>query len=96
MLKLYKLFYFITEHARFKGKKASPDYSRLLKESVYKSEVLGNVMFNGKLIQANANYGCFLTMNMGNPAASNIPETFRVSLSLFYAFVSRVFVFVLG
>ncbi|XP_060599368.1 dynein heavy chain domain-containing protein 1-like [Ruditapes philippinarum] len=71
------LFY---EHARFKGKKASPDYSKLLKESVYKSEVLGNVMFNGKLIQANANYGCFLTMNMGNPAASNIPETFRVLL----------------
>jgi hypothetical protein len=72
------IYIYITEHARFKGKKASPDYSKLLKESVYKSEVLGNVMFNGKLIQANANYGCFLTMNMGNPAASNIPETFRV------------------
>lgn len=69
------------EHARFKGKKASPDYSKLLKEAIYKNEYLGNIMFNGKLVQASINFGCFMTLNVTNPATAVIPETFRVSLS---------------
>lgn len=71
-----------TEHARFKGKKASPDYSKLLKEAIYKHEILGNVMFNGKLIQASTNYGCFMTVNTGNPESATIPETYRVRYKL--------------
>ncbi|XP_052798483.1 dynein heavy chain domain-containing protein 1-like isoform X5 [Mya arenaria] len=79
--KIYK-FYMDpnAKHARFKGKKASPDYSKLLKEAIYRSEFLGNIMFNGKLVQANANFGCFMTLNITNPAAAVIPETFRVLL----------------
>lgn len=70
-----------TEHARFKGKKASPDYTKLLKEAIYKNEYLGNIMFNGKLIQASANFGCFMTLNVTNPASGVIPEAFRVGNS---------------
>ena len=67
------------EHARFKGKKASPDYSKLFQEAIYKPGNLGNVMFHGKLIPASANFGCFMTLNTNNPAAARIPETYRVS-----------------
>ena len=66
------------EHARFKGKKASPDYSKLFQEAIYKPGVLGNVMFQGKLLPASASFGCFMTLNTDNPAAARIPETYRV------------------
>ena len=36
-------------------------------------------MFNGKLVQASANFGCFMTVNVTNPASAVIPETFRVT-----------------
>ncbi|KAH3716370.1 hypothetical protein DPMN_059091 [Dreissena polymorpha] len=39
-------------------------------------------MFQGKLVQASANFACFMTLNITNPAAAVIPETFRVSLGL--------------
>ncbi|KAL3832089.1 hypothetical protein ACJMK2_023767 [Sinanodonta woodiana] len=68
------------EHARFKGKKAAPDYSKLLQEPTYIQKVLGNLMFNGNLVQASANFGCFMTINTDNPASATIPETFRLLL----------------
>ena len=68
------------EHVKSKGKKnaVAPDYSKLLQETGYEQRILGNIMFNGKLIQASANFSCFMTMNTDNPAYRDIPEAYRV------------------
>lgn len=63
-----------------KKKKVKPDYNDLLNVYVtYKPTYIGNVLFNGKLVRANANYGCFMTMNTTNPKACHIPDNIRVS-----------------
>jgi hypothetical protein len=60
----------------------APDYSKLLQETSYEQRMLGNIMFNGKLIQANANFSCFMTINTENPAYMEIPDAYRVCFSL--------------
>ncbi|XP_041366047.1 dynein-1-beta heavy chain, flagellar inner arm I1 complex-like isoform X2 [Gigantopelta aegis] len=67
------LFY---EHVKYRKKKTE-DYKHLLQEPMYVHRIIGNVMFNGKLIQASANYGCFMTTSSRNSAAPDIPENFR-------------------
>ena len=87
------LFYsLISEHVKSKSKKmTAPDYSKLLQETSYEQRMLGNIMFNGKLIQANANFTCFMTINTENPAYMEIPEAYRVCFSLisFYIFYNN-------
>ncbi|XP_062587861.1 dynein heavy chain domain-containing protein 1-like, partial [Saccostrea cucullata] len=71
------LFY---EHVKLRGgrKSATPDYSKLLNDTIYIHRILGNIMFNGKLIQASTNFGCFMTLNTGANPASQIPESFKL------------------
>ncbi|XP_035825634.1 dynein heavy chain domain-containing protein 1 [Aplysia californica] len=69
------LFY---EHVKAGRKRSPPDFSKLTAEPSYSHRMLGNVMFNGKLIQASSNFGCFMTLNANNPASSDIPYNFRV------------------
>lgn len=50
-------------------------------------------MFNGKLIQASTNFGCFMTLGTGSGSSSHIPESFKVSINcqnliLFYNMIS--------
>ncbi|ESP00380.1 hypothetical protein LOTGIDRAFT_173233 [Lottia gigantea] len=67
------LFY---EHV--KKRKSQVDYSKLTQEPSYFHPKLGNIMFNGRLIPASSNYGCFMTMTTRNNTASHIPENFRL------------------
>ncbi|GFR96319.1 dynein heavy chain domain-containing protein 1-like [Elysia marginata] len=69
------LFY---EHVKAGRKRSQPDYSKLNAEPSYVHRMLGNVMFNGKLMQASSNFGCFMTLNASNLAASDIPYNFRI------------------
>ena len=74
----------ISEHVKSKSKKmTAPDYSKLLQETSYEQRMLGNIMFNGKLIQANANFSCFMTINTENPAYMEIPDAYRVCFFFF-------------
>lgn len=67
-----------TEHVTL-HRKPKRDYKDLVPQYVpYKPVTIGNVLFNGKLIKANANYGCFATINASNGAAAGIPENLRV------------------
>ena len=70
----------ITEHVKLKGgrKSATPDYSKLLNDTIYVHRILGNIMFNGKLIQASTNFGCFMTLSASPGSTSQIPESFKV------------------
>ncbi|XP_052095798.1 dynein heavy chain domain-containing protein 1-like isoform X11 [Mytilus californianus] len=69
------LFY---EHVKSKNKRSTaPDYSKLLQETEYEQQMLGNIMFNGKLIQASANFSCFMSINTSNPGYVDIPEVFK-------------------
>ena len=70
----------ITEHVKLKGgrKSATPDYSKLLNDTIYVHRILGNIMFNGKLIQASTNFGCFMTLSASPGSSSQIPESFKV------------------
>ncbi|XP_048242736.1 dynein heavy chain domain-containing protein 1-like [Haliotis rufescens] len=67
------LFY---EHVK-KKKKSAPDYKQLIQEPTYVHRIVGNVMFNGKLIPASANYGCFMTLSQPNVGTTDIPENFQ-------------------
>uniref|UniRef100_A0A8W8M9M4 AAA+ ATPase domain-containing protein n=1 Tax=Magallana gigas TaxID=29159 RepID=A0A8W8M9M4_MAGGI len=71
------LFY---EHVKLKGgrKSATPDYSKLLNDTIYVHRILGNIMFNGKLIQASTNFGCFMTLGTSSGSSSHIPESFKL------------------
>ncbi|XP_078321878.1 dynein heavy chain domain-containing protein 1-like isoform X7 [Crassostrea virginica] len=71
------LFY---EHVKLKGgrKSATPDYSKLLNDTIYVHRILGNIMFNGKLIQASTNFGCFMTLSASPGSTSQIPESFKL------------------
>ncbi|XP_056008158.1 dynein heavy chain domain-containing protein 1-like [Ostrea edulis] len=71
------LFY---EHVKLRGgrKSATPDYSKLLNDTIYVHRILGNIMFNGKLIQASTNFGCFMTLSNGSAVGSQIPESFKL------------------
>jgi hypothetical protein len=70
----------VTEHVKLRGgrKSATPDYSKLLNDTIYVHRILGNIMFNGKLIQASTNFGCFMTLSNGSAVGSQIPESFKV------------------
>ena len=48
-------------------------------KSPYKPTYLGHILFNGKLIHANASTGCFFIMN-DNFSASRVPDNLRVSI----------------
>nr|XP_022307447.1 dynein heavy chain domain-containing protein 1-like isoform X3 [Crassostrea virginica] len=75
------LFYDDTlEHVKLKGgrKSATPDYSKLLNDTIYVHRILGNIMFNGKLIQASTNFGCFMTLSASPGSTSQIPESFKL------------------
>lgn len=48
--------------------------------SSYKPQYIGSLLFNGKLCHANANYGCFMTVNMTEMTVAKIPENLKVSL----------------
>ena len=66
---------FVTQHRQPK-----PDFQYLVPNyKEYKPSYLGNILFNGNLIQANANYGCFMTTTLGKHYASPIPQNMRVS-----------------
>lgn len=71
---------YVTEHVKLRGgrKSATPDYSKLLNDTIYVHRILGNIMFNGKLIQASTNFGCFMTLSNGSAVGSQIPESFKV------------------
>ncbi|KAK7008742.1 dynein heavy chain domain-containing protein 1, partial [Biomphalaria glabrata] len=69
------LFY---EHVKASRRRSQPDYSKLTSEPSYVHRMLGNVMFNGKLLQASCNFGCFMTMNATSAASSEIPYSFRI------------------
>lgn len=74
----YEIVLFFSEHVTL-YKKPKPDYKDLIPSYVpYKQSYMGNVLFNGKLIKANANYGCFMTMQSSTASAQKIPENLRV------------------
>ena len=45
----------------------------------YKHMYLGNILFNGRLVKASANYGCFMSINTTSPTAANLTDNMRVS-----------------
>ena len=60
-------------------KKPKPNFSKLVPQFVpYKPTFIGHVLFNGKLLKANANYSCFMTFNITKPSAVDIPHNLRV------------------
>ena len=60
-------------------KKPKPDFNKLVPQFVpYKPTFIGNMLFNGRLLKANANYSCFMTLNTTNPFAEDIPHNIRV------------------
>ncbi|KAH9487912.1 hypothetical protein Btru_067436 [Bulinus truncatus] len=69
------LFY---EHVKASRRRSQPDYSKLTSEPSYSQKTLGNVMFNGKLLQASSNFGCFMTMNAFSAKSVEIPYSFRL------------------
>ena len=48
-------------------------------DATYHQSTIGDVAFNGRHLQINANYGCFMMMNTANPAAASIPDNIRVN-----------------
>jgi len=51
---------------------------------------LGSVLFNGRLMQANSNYGCFMTFSTSSVTEAKIPKNFKVSIrSVRYDFVAK-------
>ena len=55
------------------------DYGDLVRDYVpFKPRYIGNVLFNGKLVKANANYGCFMTLSASR-GHEHIPDNIRVS-----------------
>ncbi|XP_025095393.1 dynein heavy chain domain-containing protein 1-like isoform X2 [Pomacea canaliculata] len=69
------LFY---EHVKAGRRRAAPDYTKLVPEPSYVRRYLGNVMFNGKLILANSNFGGFMTMGMTGNTQAMFPDNFRL------------------
>ena len=68
-----------TEHVTL-HRKPKKDYKDLVPSFVpYRPTYIGNILFNGRLVKANANYGCFMTLNSANPASANLPDNMRVS-----------------
>jgi len=53
----------------------------LSQRMLYRPTYLGSVLFNGCLMQANSNYGCFMTFNMASVAEAKIPENLKVCIS---------------
>ncbi|XP_077979356.1 dynein heavy chain domain-containing protein 1-like [Glandiceps talaboti] len=49
-----------------------------LNQWTYSPSVLGNVLFDGNLMQANANGGCFMTLDSNNAVCQQIPNSLRV------------------
>ena len=45
---------------------------------LYQPTYLGSVLFNGSLMQANSNYGCFMTFNVASLTQTKIPENLKV------------------
>ncbi|XP_013418883.1 dynein heavy chain domain-containing protein 1-like [Lingula anatina] len=68
------------EHATYRPYKPKPDYKVLLHEPVHRPVFLGNVLFNGKLLKANANYGCFMTVNSEGKGFAEIPDNLRLQM----------------
>ncbi|CAL1542048.1 unnamed protein product, partial [Lymnaea stagnalis] len=68
------LFY---EHVKANRRRSQLDFSKLTSDPSYMHRMLGNVMFNGKLLQASSNFGCFMTLDASNPASLEIPYNFR-------------------
>nr|KAG5709415.1 hypothetical protein BaRGS_029264 [Batillaria attramentaria] len=69
------LFY---EHVKANRRRMAPDYTKLIPEPTYMHRLLGNIMFNGKLIPASANFGCFMTTGMSGASPVEIPDNFRL------------------
>ena len=70
-----------TEHVTWR-RQPKRNFDDLVPDYVpYKPRYIGNVLFNGKLIKANANYGCFMTMNTVNRDIRHIPENIKVSFT---------------
>ena len=78
---LFKLWCFSpTEHVTL-HMKPKTDFRDLASQNFpYKPHYLGNVLFDGKLVRANANFGCFMTLNTSNVASCEIPDNVRVRL----------------
>lgn len=57
------------------------DYSKLLNDMIYVYRILGNIMFNGKLIQVSINFGCFMIFGIGSGFSFYILELFKVLIN---------------
>jgi hypothetical protein len=74
--------------------KRKTDYKDLASQNFpYKSHYLGNILFDGKLVRANANFACFMTLNSCNPASCDIPDNVRVCAVTYtnYTFPLHIF-----
>ncbi len=65
---------YVTQH-----RKPKRDFNDLVQQyAPYQPTHVGHVLFNGKLLTASANYGCFMTLSTNNPHAADIPHNLKV------------------
>ncbi|XP_072179432.1 dynein heavy chain domain-containing protein 1-like [Diadema setosum] len=57
----------------------SPDFSSL-QQWTYRPQYCGHVTFDGRLVQANLNYSCFMTLDTGDRLAHVIPDSLKTSM----------------
>jgi len=54
---------------------------QLSQKTAYRPSYMGSLSFNGRLMRANSNYACFVTLNVASVAETKpIPETFKVCM----------------
>ena len=66
---------FVTQHRRPKA-----NYNDMFSNyKDYSPTYVGSILYNGKLVRANANYACFMTMTTTKGINTELPQNLRVS-----------------
>ena len=80
-----------TEHVT-RHRQPKRDFGDLVMDYVpFKPRYIGNVLFNGKLVKANANYGCFMTLSSSR-GHEHIPDNIRVRIhSLLHLYCCSIY-----
>lgn len=69
----------LTQHRRPKVSFGNQGLQFTNRRAVYRSPYIGNVLFDGSLIRASANYGCFMTLDaIESSSFAKIPDNLRV------------------
>ncbi|XP_064648692.1 dynein axonemal heavy chain 6-like isoform X2 [Lineus longissimus] len=77
---LFQEVKFETAAKKVEKKRNKVDFRQLATRPAYKPAYFSNLLFNGKLIKARANFGCFMTMNTQGTAYTQIPECLKLQM----------------